>query len=468
MLTIITVNYNTTRFCIDLVNSIHACGYPAGFITQIFIVDNRSFQSQRMELERFTDPLVKKIFLDESTSFAAANNVALAQAQGGYVCLLNPDTLVPGDALKIMVDYLEAHPDVAAVGPKFWLDKEKTILAPPNELPTLLGVLRFALAHLRKGWLRAASLRRSRFALRYWQADAPLAIDMLSGACIVASRAVWRRFGGLDERFPLYYEDSDWSRRVRRAGGKLVYLPQAEIIHYYNQSAGQDYPAALHKNSRSKRAYFEKYYPLIGGRFIRLTNRLLRKFQRNMAFMPIENLGSQTVPFELDLPLPGKQAFVEVAGTPSFPLACALFYTGQTAVFSAQAWGARSEEQWFIRAVDISGHTVLKTWRLRLKPSPPNATGDSCATARAMNSASFDCLKPSLATNVAWQGGAGSTKSQATISRSLSPRTRVTKLLRTTRRFRSPATILIGAFCFCWLWTRWCGRTTAGGLAASC
>ncbi|MFO0980731.1 MAG: hypothetical protein U1E76_03110 [Planctomycetota bacterium] len=66
--------------------------------------------------------------------------------------------------------------------------------------------------------------------------------------------------GPFDEDYPFYFEDSDLSRRIRRAGKRCVLLPAAEMVHFYNKSAGQVYEQAMEKHGRSQRVYYRKHY----------------------------------------------------------------------------------------------------------------------------------------------------------------------------------------------------------------
>jgi hypothetical protein len=103
---------------------------------------------------------------------------------------------------------------------------------------------------------------------------------MLSGACILTSRALVDRVGGFDAGYFLYYEDADWCRRVRRAEYSLAVVPDAEIVHYYNQSARADPQAALGHAMRSEGRFVRAHYGLPGTLIYRaaraVSNRLAR------------------------------------------------------------------------------------------------------------------------------------------------------------------------------------------------
>lgn len=98
---------------------------------------------------------------------------------------------------------------------------------------------------------------------------------MLCGACIVTSREVLNELGGFDAGYFLYYEDADWSRRAMRAGLCLLYVPQAEVIHYYNRSPRSD---AQRSACASEARFYAKHYGRGGSMGLNVVDRLATSF----------------------------------------------------------------------------------------------------------------------------------------------------------------------------------------------
>jgi GT2 family glycosyltransferase len=266
-LSVIIVNYNVAPLVLRAVASLEGqkfAGQDGGDgRLEIQVIDNASSPQDVACLERLPSS-VTLVMNDRNVGFAAANNQGIERASGQYLCFLNPDTTVLDGALESLLGYLFRHPEIGAVGPKIWGDDERTILIPPGDPPTLSFLLSAQLA----GAVRTVAERHTRSwhrrAVAFWRRRAACSVPMLSGACIVAPRAVVEQVGGFDTRYFLYYEDADWCRRVCRAGYRLAYVPDANIVHYYNQSAKQDPQGAWGHALRSQARFIEAHYGSMG------------------------------------------------------------------------------------------------------------------------------------------------------------------------------------------------------------
>jgi hypothetical protein len=149
------------------------------------------------------------------------------------IVLLNPDTRVVGDALGRLVRFLERHPTVGVAGPRLRFPDGRTQPS-RRRFPTLLtGFLESTL--VQDYW------RTNRVLARYYVADRSederQEVDWLVGACLAIRREALRSVGLLDERFFLYSEEVEWFWRLRRAGWRVVYLPDAEVVHVEGASS---------------------------------------------------------------------------------------------------------------------------------------------------------------------------------------------------------------------------------------
>ncbi len=170
--------------------------------------------------------------------FPRANNRGIAASRGRYVLLLNSDTVALPTRSDMLVAFMDAHPEAGVVGPRL-LRPDGT--AQPYAFggdPTL-GYL------LRRGFNR---LLRGRY-LHDWDTNTIQEVDWVSGACLMVRRAAIEQAGPLDEAMFMYFEDNEWCLRIRRAGWKVYYDPQAAIMHIGGQS--------LAKNPVARRAYRE-------------------------------------------------------------------------------------------------------------------------------------------------------------------------------------------------------------------
>lgn len=271
-LSAIIVNHNVSGLVLETVASLRRQKF-AGLdgnegLLEILVIDNASTPEEAALLQELP-PGVLLVSNAQNVGFAAANNQGIERASGRYLCFLNPDTEVLDGALDTLLQHLYRHPEVGAVGPRIWADDERVILLPPGDPPTLSFVLSQIIGVLSLTWGKAFARRWNGYALTFWRSQVPIDVPMLSGACIVTSRTVIDRVGGFDPRYFLYYEDADWCRRVRHADYRLAVVPNAQIVHYYNQSAKLD-PVRSHGHILwSQIRFVETHYGRLGLWFYR-------------------------------------------------------------------------------------------------------------------------------------------------------------------------------------------------------
>ncbi len=250
-LTLVIVSWNVCELLRRCLQSILA---TEGDV-EIVVVDNASTDgSPEMVQEAF--PQVRLIANEENRGFTAANNQGLALAQGRALMLLNPDTEVVEDALATMVEYLDAHPKVGALGPRL-LFPDGRQQPSRRRFPTFATALVESTV-IQEWWADNRILRR------YYMADTPddaiQPVDWVVGACLLVRREAYEQVGGLDEGFFMYSEELDWCKRIKDAGWEVVYLPTATVIHHEGKSSEQVVPARHIRFQTSKVRYFRKHH----------------------------------------------------------------------------------------------------------------------------------------------------------------------------------------------------------------
>jgi len=180
--------------------------------------------------ERF--PGVRLIVNRENVGFARANNQAMAVARGRYFLLLNSDAVLRPGALGALVDLMETHPRAGMAGGRL-VNPDGSFQASFMDFPTLWGEVLLM--------LKLHPLFRSPYFPSHPPAESGEVreADWIPGACMLVRREVWEEVGGLDETYFMYSEEVDWCWRVKRAGWRIYYTPQAEIVHWGGQSIGQ-------------------------------------------------------------------------------------------------------------------------------------------------------------------------------------------------------------------------------------
>lgn len=220
-LSIVIVNWNTRDLLRDCLISV--IKGLEGLQAEILVVDNASTDgSVQMLRAEFPDAVLFKNA--KNMGFAAGNNVALRQAIGRYVMLLNTDTLVHGTVLPDAVRWLDAHPRVGVIGPRV-LNTDGTTQPSCSAFPSLKFLAMQALG------LTKVS-RWDSYRMTGWDRSSERSVEVISGAAMFVRRSAMREVGLLDEAFFFYGEETDWCHRFGHAGWELVFVPIPEVTHF--------------------------------------------------------------------------------------------------------------------------------------------------------------------------------------------------------------------------------------------
>jgi len=261
-LSIIIVNYNAGHYLENCLKSVYAETKQIPF--DIWVVDNNS-KDASVSIIRRNFPLVNLIENKENTGFARANNDAISKCTGDYILLLNPDTLIMENAIEKMVKFLDENPQTGIAGCKVLNDDGTLQLACRRSIPAP-GVAFFRLTGLSR--LFPNSKGMAKYNLTYLNPDEANEVDAVSGAFLMIRRTVVDNIGKLDERFFMYGEELDWCLRTKKAGWKVMYYPDAEIIHYKGECSKSNCRKAAFEFYRSmylfhKKHFADNYNPII-------------------------------------------------------------------------------------------------------------------------------------------------------------------------------------------------------------
>jgi len=230
-LSVIIVSWNCRDLLARCLDTVFASKLDADF--EVIVVDNSSTDGTASIVQN-NYPQVQLIASGENAGFARANNLALRQARGELILLLNPDTELEADTLQVMVDFMDKHPECGMAGCKV-LNPDGTLqLACRRNIPTLADAF-FKLSGLSRLFPR--SRRMARYNLTYLPADRVAIVDAVSGSFLMTRREVVNKIGLLDERFFMYGEDLDWCWRSVRAGYQNYYVPDTSIVHCHGGSS---------------------------------------------------------------------------------------------------------------------------------------------------------------------------------------------------------------------------------------
>ncbi len=229
-LSIIIVNYNVRDFLHQSLRSLDRA--LTGIKSEIIVVDNASADGS-IEMLRARFPGIRIIANSENLGFAQANNQALRVARGEFCLLINPDTVVQEDTLRVMFEFFKENPDAGLAGCKILNPDGSFQLACRRSFPTpwVAFTKLFGLAAL-----MPRSKVFGKYNLTYRNPEQTYEVDAVSGSFMMIRRAAYQQVGGLDEDFFMYGEDLDWCYRIQHAGWKIFYVHTTSIIHYKGES----------------------------------------------------------------------------------------------------------------------------------------------------------------------------------------------------------------------------------------
>lgn len=206
-----------TKECIESIKS-----KTSGISYEIILVDNASTDGSGEYFPYRKD--IKYIYNHENIGFGRASNLGVSNSNGKYIFLLNSDTLLLNNAIKILFDYLEHSDDTAVVGGNLYKFDE----TPTLSFERLFPGIRYTLNLLSKNILNRLSYGRNRV---FNYSDKPLSVAYISGADLMVEREIYNRFHGLSEDYFMYYEETDLCYRIKNSNYKIYNIPSAKIIH---------------------------------------------------------------------------------------------------------------------------------------------------------------------------------------------------------------------------------------------
>jgi len=273
-LTVSIVNHNSTeplRKCLaSLLADIQRIP------SEVYVVDNLC-QDWAAEILARDFPSVKVLQNSEVLGFSANHNQVLRRAQGRYVLVLNPDTLLPPGAVEQMVAFMEDHPSAAACGPRL-VDPEGDRWSQPRRAVDLVRdmvLCSLYISNARLDFVRRLRSARGRIAGLFQRQKGraglvdsasdtgkrlePQACTYIRGSCMLLRASAVQDVGVLDERFFLYEEDRDWCLRATERGWDVFFLPEISVLHIGGYSTDPQYLRYLSVSIQSCLAFYEKH-----------------------------------------------------------------------------------------------------------------------------------------------------------------------------------------------------------------
>lgn len=242
---VVILNWNQEKDTADCLTSLRAV---EGVPLRVILVDNGSSPESVDRLERhFSD--VRVIRLPDNLGFAAGNNVGIREALregASHILLLNNDTLVHPSFLPPLLEGLNTS-GVGVVGPKIYHHPEVT---------------RLWFAGGMIDWRTGRQWHLGANELDEGQWDKPREVDYITACCLLAPARLFQEIGALDERYFIYFEETDWNLRVRARGYRCRYLPESRVYHKVSQAMKTGSPVSDYYYARNRLLFFRSHAPL--------------------------------------------------------------------------------------------------------------------------------------------------------------------------------------------------------------
>lgn len=226
-ISILIVNLNSAAY---LRNCLQSILKSIGDISAELLLVDASSTDDSVRVARELWPSLRLITVPESLGYVKANNAGLKQARGQYTMYLNSDTIIEPGAFQYLIQFLDAHPEVAAASGAIF-----------NPDGTDQGVIRQFPSVMNGIFGRRSFLSRffpnNRWYRRYMQSRRqeglePFDTEMISACSMVVRTDLTRRLGGFDERFRFYWVDGELCARFIQNGHRVCCVPRARVIHY--------------------------------------------------------------------------------------------------------------------------------------------------------------------------------------------------------------------------------------------
>jgi GT2 family glycosyltransferase len=231
-LSIIIVNWNSADFLRECIASIRANTRDTSF--EIIVVDNASPQG---DLRSLNDdyPGITIIRSEKNLGFAGANNLGFRHATGEYVLLLNPDTVLVGPTIDVLVRTIRDLPDAGIVGCKMLNTDNSVQITSIQKFPTILNQL-FNSEYLHRWWPGCPLWN---IAPLFSDKGGPVKVEVIPGACMLLRSKVFAEVGMFNEEYFMYAEDLDLNFKLQKAGYTNYYVGHATIIHHGGRSSSR-------------------------------------------------------------------------------------------------------------------------------------------------------------------------------------------------------------------------------------
>jgi GT2 family glycosyltransferase len=256
MVSIIILTYKSDQYLFDCLKSIFLQKIQIPY--EIIVVDNDEKSSLEKKLQK-EYPQIVYIKSKENGGYSSGNNKGAMQAKGEFLFFLNPDTRLENTVVDTLAKFLKQNPKAGMVAP-LHLDDKKNVypLQGAQELTPKRAI--FSLSFIQK------LIPNNHIANQYWNKDWDKKdireVDIVPGSAFMIRNVLFKKLGGFDENYFLFFEEHDLGNRVKKVGYKNYMIPQAQLIHSWGKSTEKSDKNIQKIFQESRFYYFKKFYGL--------------------------------------------------------------------------------------------------------------------------------------------------------------------------------------------------------------
>ncbi|ARK10162.1 glycosyltransferase family 2 protein [Fibrivirga algicola] len=242
LISLVTINYNQAEMTRLFLESARKLTYPA---FEIIVVDNASIPALSTQVDLAQYPFVRLVRSEQNLGFTGGNNLGIEAAKGDYFFIVNNDTELEANLLTELIKPFLQDPRVGVVCPKIRF----------FDTPNLVQFAGYGPMNMFTGTAHLVGFNQPDGP----QFDQPGTSPFAHGCAMLVSRTVVNRVGRFADRFFLYYEELDWSQRIRTAGFSIQYQPTATIWHKESASVGRESTIRTYYMTRNRILFIRRH-----------------------------------------------------------------------------------------------------------------------------------------------------------------------------------------------------------------
>ena len=259
-LSVVIITYNSAQYISECLRSlIDEIGVLK---SEIVLIDNKSDDDSLEIVTEFSNSNLPeniniRILINETnTGYAPANNQGMRNSSGEYLLLLHPDVQMQKNSLKVMMDTLNEDSSIGMVAPKF-LFPDGRIQPSCRRFPNYMSVI-YEVFGLTK--LFRESNKFNAWKMGDFDHSTRREVDQPMSACVLLKREVLNKVGLMDEQFLMFFNDVDWSKRIKNAGWKIIFNPDAVVNHVLGGSVKLVRSRMILRSHTGFYLYFNKHF----------------------------------------------------------------------------------------------------------------------------------------------------------------------------------------------------------------